>query len=55
MSAIAKRSDPQINIRLPRDLVKKLETSARKNGRSRNTEIIFLLRFASERIQEVSA
>ena len=55
MSAIAKRSDPQINIRLPRDLVKKLEASARKNGRSRNTEIIFLLRSASERTQEVSA
>ncbi len=41
--AISKRTDPQINIRLSKDLKDSVDINARKNNRSRNAEIIFLI------------
>lgn len=42
--AVAKASDPGTNVRLPADLMKKIDRSALAAGRSRNTEILMRLR-----------
>lgn len=41
---VAKRKDPQALLRLPPDLLKKIDQVAASNGRSRNTEIVVRLR-----------
>lgn len=39
----AKRGDKQINLRIPKQLEEKVKARASKHGRSRNTEILFLI------------
>lgn len=41
--AIPKSSDPQVNIRIPRGLKEKIDSDAKKNNRSKNAEIVFLI------------
>lgn len=38
---IAKRKDPPVLMRFPKDLLQKVQAAADKNGRSRNTEILY--------------
>lgn len=40
---IAKRTDPRFHLRLPKKVLKAIDQAAGKNGRSRNTEILFRL------------
>lgn len=40
---IAKKTDPAVTIRLPRELLDKATRAANRNGRSRNTEIVLRL------------
>ncbi|MCX8667082.1 Arc family DNA-binding protein [Acetobacteraceae bacterium B3987] len=49
---MAKRDDPQFRIRLPADLKKKIEESAKASGRSLNTEIEQRLDFTFNVLRE---
>lgn len=40
---VASRNDPAVLVRMPGDLRDRLASVARNNGRSRNSEILFLL------------
>jgi hypothetical protein len=40
---IATRKDPAVLLRLPKKVIKRLNSQATKNGRSRNSEIVHLL------------
>ncbi len=41
--AMSKRTDPQVNIRLSKDLKDRIDIDSIKNNRSRNAEIVFLI------------
>lgn len=43
------RNDPQMKIRLPEEVKEWLETRAKKNVRSQNAEIVFILKNEMER------
>jgi hypothetical protein len=40
---VASRADPSLRIRLPRKVLQAMTNQARKNGRSRNSEIVVAL------------
>lgn len=42
----ATRKDPAVLVRLPRDVLKKVDAASAASGRSRNTEIIYRLQLA---------
>lgn len=42
-STIAKRDDPAFRLRLPKDVLRAISARAKKNGRSRNSEIVVVL------------
>jgi len=44
MRNLATARDPSARVRLPADLMSKVDKVARKNGRSRNSEIVVLIR-----------
>lgn len=43
MTGIAKRTDPSFRLRLPKDVLRGISARAKKNGRSRNSEIVVVL------------
>lgn len=49
---VASREDPSLRIRLPRKLLQAVTAQARKNGRSRNSEIVVAIARAAGLIQE---
>jgi hypothetical protein len=52
MRAIAKAKDPAHTIRFPRELLRGLRQSAQKNGRSLNSEVIWVLRQGMKTLNE---
>lgn len=40
---VSKRTDPSFRLRLPKPVLKAITAEARKNGRSRNSEIVVAL------------
>lgn len=40
---IATRNDPAVLVRFPKNLLKKVESARAASGRSRNTEILYLV------------
>lgn len=46
MDNVAKRGDPGMNLRMPPDLFEAVSKSAARNGRSRNSHVVYLLRKA---------
>lgn len=44
---VAKRTDPSVRLRLPKQVIKAITARARKNGRSRNSEIVVVLAHAA--------